>query len=200
LSQSNPKGIPPLQVLKSTLKLSHPITDKEDEGIQKLIKSGGREKVFELRRILQDELMDRVSIFRNGKDLQKAIETLQLLLDRSNHIGLYSNDSGCNPEMALALRFKGMVRLGLCVACGALMRTESRGCHAREDYPERNDREWLKRTLAVWPEAQGLPVLSYEPSSKVWEVPPGDRGYGSTKIICSEDPAICGEGNQAVLD
>ena len=174
---------------------------KEEETIEKIIRGGkGREKVFELRRILQDELMDRVSIFRNGKDLQRAVDKLQELLDRSDRIGLHSADSGVNPELTLAIRFKGMVRLALCVAYGALMRTESRGCHAREDYPERNDRDWLKRTLATWQEGQNLPLLTYEPNSKVWELPPGDRGYGSTKIICSEDPSVCGTGKQNELD
>jgi fumarate reductase flavoprotein subunit len=174
---------------------------KEDEAIKKIIQGGkGREKVFDLRRILQNELMDRVSIFRNGKDLQKAVDKLQELLDRSDHIGLHSDDSGNNPELALALRFKGMVRLALCVAYGALKRTESRGCHAREDYPERNDLDWLKRTLATWPEGRDLPLLSYEPNSKVWELPPGDRGYGSAKIICSEDPLVCRKVEQNKLD
>lgn len=173
---------------------------KADETIQKVTRGGGREKVFELRRVLQDELMDRVSIFRNGQDLQKAVDKLQELLDRSDHIRLHSNDSGCNPEMSLALRFKGMVRLALCVAYGALMRTESRGCHAREDFPERNDRDWLKRTLAIWKEGQTLPALSYEPGSRVWDLPPGDRGYGSTKIIRSDDPKVCGKVDQSVLD
>ena len=166
---------------------------KEEERIQKIIQGQkGREKVFALRKILQDEMMDRVSIFRNGADLQKAVDKLQELYERSDRIGLHSSDTEVNPELALAIRFKGMVRLALCVAYGALRRTESRGCHAREDYPERNDRDWLKRTLATWGEGEDLPRLSYEPNSKVWELPPGDRGYGLTKIICSEDPIVCG--------
>jgi fumarate reductase flavoprotein subunit len=174
---------------------------KEEEAVKKIIKGrDGKEKVFALRKILQDEMMDRVSIFRNGADLQKAVDTLQDLYERSERIGLHSADAGVNPELTLAIRFKGMVRLALCVAYGALQRTESRGCHAREDYPERNDREWLKRTLATWKEGDCLPTLAYEPNSKVWELPPGERGYGSTKIICSEDPVVCGLKKDAGLD
>ncbi|MFZ0928710.1 MAG: fumarate reductase flavoprotein subunit, partial [Syntrophobacteraceae bacterium] len=60
------------------------------------------------------------------------------------------------------------------------------------DYPERNDRDWLKRTLAYWKnEKDTLPTLEYEKPSKVWEIPPGERGYGSSKIICTEDPEVC---------
>ena len=174
------------QVIKDGLK-------KEEERIQKIIQGQkGRENVFALRKIMQDEMMDRVAIFRNGADLQKAVDKLQELYERSDRIGLHSSGMGVNPELALAIRFKGMVRLALCVAYGALRRTESRGCHAREDYPERNDRDWLKRTLATWKEGETLPTLSYEPNSQVWELPPGDRGYGSCKIICSEDPQVCG--------
>ena len=60
---------------------------KEEERIQKILTGRKRaEKVFELRRILQNEMMDRVSIFRNGRDLQQAVNTLQELHDRSDRI------------------------------------------------------------------------------------------------------------------
>lgn len=157
----------------------------------------GKENVYELRNAMQNELMEHVGIFRNGEDLRKAVESLQGIYQRAHRIGLRSSGLGANPELSLALRFKGMARLALCVAHGALMRTESRGCHAREDYEERNDRDWLKRTLATWKEGEMLPTLSYEPNSKTWEIPPGERGYGSCKIICSEDPSVCAIENNA---
>jgi fumarate reductase flavoprotein subunit len=62
------------------------------------------------------------------------------------------------------------------------VRTESRGSHAREDYPHRDDVNWLKRTLATWKEGAELPDLNYEPIT-ITEIPPGDRGYGeATKV------------------
>ncbi len=166
---------------------------KEEERIDGLIRGSGKENVYDLRAAMGDVLMDQVGIFRNRADLESAVEKLQVIYDRSKNIGLRSRSvHGANPELGAALRMPGMVRLALCIAYGALMRTESRGAHAREDYPERNDRDWLKRTLAYWKnEDDVLPVLEYEKPSKVWEMPPGERGYGSVKIICTEDPEIC---------
>lgn len=166
---------------------------KEDERIAAIVQGrDGKENVYELRKVMQDALMDYVGIFRNGGDLQKAVDILQEVYERAQHVGLHSTCSGANPELAVAMRFKGQVRLALCVAYGALQRTESRGAHTREDHPERNDRDWLKRTLATWTEGENLPNLDYEINSKVWELPPGERGYGVSKIICSEDPVVCG--------
>ena len=160
---------------------------KEQERIQRLISgSDGNEDVYQIRNAMQDELMDRVGIFRNHDDLEKAVDNLQGIYDRSKKVGLHSNGIGANPELTLALKIQGMVRLALCVAYGALQRTESRGCHAREDYDARNDRDWLNRTLATWKEGDTLPTLNYEPASKAMELPPGSRGYGASKIISSE--------------
>ncbi len=166
---------------------------KEEERIDGLIRGSGKENVYDLRAAMGDVLMDQVGIFRNRADLESAVEKLQVIYDRLKNIGFRSRSvHGANPELGAALRMPGMVRLALCIAYGALMRTESRGAHAREDYPERNDRDWLKRTLAYWKnEDDVLPVLEYEKPSKVWEMPPGERGYGSVKIICTEDPEIC---------
>jgi fumarate reductase flavoprotein subunit len=95
-----------------------------------------------------------------------------------------------NPELTLALKIKGMVRLALCVAYGALQRTESRGCHAREDFEARDDCDWLNRTLATWEEGKDLPTLNYEPASREMPLPPGSRGYGTCKIITATGEII----------
>ncbi|MGD8686401.1 MAG: fumarate reductase flavoprotein subunit, partial [Syntrophobacterales bacterium] len=122
---------------------------KQQERIDRLISGkDGNENVYEIRNAMQDELMERVGIFRNGTDLQKAVDNLQDIYARSQKVGLRSNGIGANPELTLALKIQGMVELALCTAYGALQRTESRGCHAREDYEARNDRDWWNRTLA----------------------------------------------------
>ncbi len=82
-----------------------------------------------------------------------------------------------------------MLKLALCVAHGALARGESRGAHFRADFPRRDDAQWLKRTLASWPDADAtLPVLTYEPLDVMaMELPPGWRGYGAKDYIDHPD-------------
>jgi fumarate reductase flavoprotein subunit len=151
-------------------------------------RSKGNENCFVLRDAMQDAMMEHVGIFRNGKDLAEGVEKLQKLLARSERIGLQSRNTGFSPELSMALRVPGMIKLALCTAYGALQRTESRGGHAREDFPERNDRDWPNRTLATWKEGESLPVLTYEEASPWFEIPPGERGYGGGKIITADIP------------
>lgn len=166
---------------------------RQQERIDHLISgNNGNENVYEVRNAMQDELMERVGIFRNGSDLQKAVDNLQEIYARAQQVGLRSNGIGANPELTLGLKVQGMVKLALCTAYGALQRTESRGCHAREDYEARNDRDWWNRTLATWKEGDDLPTLHYEPATETVELPPAERGYGVCKII-SCDGEIIGE-------
>jgi len=168
---------------------------KQQERIENLISGkNGTEDVYSVRNAMQDELMERVGIFRNGADLQKAVDNLQEIHGRAKKVGLRSNGTGANPELGLALKIQGMARLALCTAYAALQRTESRGCHAREDYEPRNDRDWWNRTLATWKEGAELPTLDYEPATEKVELPPGERGYGVCKII-SCDGEVIGEDN-----
>jgi fumarate reductase flavoprotein subunit len=140
---------------------------------------------------MQQTMTDQVGIFRHGERLQAAVSTLKELLLRSENIGLRSQVSGANPELVAAYRVKKMLKLALCVSAGALQRTESRGAHYREDYPRRDDQQWLSRTLAHWPSADATgPCFEYEPLDvKTMELPPGWRGYGSKDQIEHPDTA-----------
>ncbi|MGI2191921.1 fumarate reductase flavoprotein subunit [Shewanella baltica] len=157
--------------------------------IDLLIEGDGHESAFALKREMQRIMMDYVGIFRNGPELDKAVAELKVLLERSRKLGLKCKKRHANPELVEALRVKRMLKVALTVACGAAARTESRGAHAREDYPQRNDRDWLNRTLASWPDPDALePVLNYEALDVMkMELPPGYRGYGINNAIVHPD-------------
>ena len=151
----------------------------------------GSEDASALRVAMQEIMTTQVGIFRTGADLAAAVAQLQVLQERSRHIGLRHKQAGGNPELATAYRVQKMLKLALCVAHGAAQRTESRGAHFREDFPRRDDAQWLKRTLATWPrEADSLPTLAYEPLDvRAMELPPGWRGYGAKDHVEHPDTA-----------
>jgi len=134
---------------------------------------------------MQEVMTAKVGIFRTGKAVGEAMTELEQLLVRSRNIGLRYKARGANPELVTAYRVQKMLKLALCVACGAYARTESRGAHFREDFPRRDDAQWLKRTLAIWKsETDTLPSLGYEPLDVMkMELPPGWRGYGAKDYI-----------------
>jgi len=156
-----------------------------------LLTRGGREQADVLKAEMQQVMTDKVGIFRTAADLQFAVDKLQELLVRSRDIGLRSRRDGPNPELVTAYRVQKMIKIALCVAQGALTRTESRGAHFREDFPRRNDAEWLQRTLATWRDPLAtLPTLNYEPLDVGrMELPPGWRGYGNKDYVDHPDTA-----------
>jgi fumarate reductase flavoprotein subunit len=154
-----------------------------------LIDGRGTEDGSAIRTRMQEIMTSKVGIFRTGTNLEAAVAELQELLRRSRNIGLRCKARGSNPELVTAYRTQKMLKVALCVAYGALNRTESRGAHYREDFPRRNDAEWLKRTLASWKsETELLPSLAYESLDVTrMELPPGWRGYGAKDYVDHPD-------------
>jgi fumarate reductase flavoprotein subunit len=165
--------------------------EREHAHIDALANRTGGENVYALRDAMQQLMMDDVGIFRSAGPLQEALDQLKALLRRSRNIALRNRIRSSNPELVDALRLPRMLKLAICVTKGALQRTESRGAHTREDYPERNDRDWLKRTLAYWKvETDEEPTLEYEDVDIMqMELPPGFRGYGEDTAIPHPDTA-----------
>jgi fumarate reductase flavoprotein subunit len=162
---------------------------REQAKIDALIDGKGTEDAAVLMVEMQKTMTEKVGIFRTGNRLAEAVDELQKLLLRSRNIGLRYKARGANPELVTAYRVQKMLKLALCVAYGALQRRESRGAHFREDFPRRNDAEWLKRTLATWKsETDTLPSLAYEELDVMqMELPPGWRGYGAKDNIDHPD-------------
>jgi len=154
-----------------------------------LLHGRGAERADALKIEMQQVMTDKVGIFRSGADLEEAVHRLQALLVRSRDIGLRTRADGPNPELVTAYRTQKMLKVALCIATGALARTESRGAHFREDHPRRDDAHWLRRTLASWKSpSDTLPCLAYEPLDVMaMELPPGWRGYGARDYVDHPD-------------
>lgn len=168
--------------------LVHDFLRAEQAKIDALINGRGAESGDALRARMQEIMTAKVGIFRRGEDLASAVDELQQLLVKSRSIGLRCKNRGANPELVTAYRVQKMLKLALCVSYGALTRTESRGAHFRQDFPRRNDAEWLKRTLATWQGDATLPSLAYEALDVgKMELPPGWRGYGAKDYIDHPD-------------
>jgi len=175
--------------LNINTKLIEKFMDQETAKISTLLKRERGENPYELKKEMQQIMMDKVGIFRNETDLVQAVEELKVLHQRSKNVALRNKISSSNPELVEAIRVPKMIKLAQCVAYGAMLRKESRGAHAREDFPERNDRDWLKRTLTYWKDDNNdLPEVEYEALDVMkMEMPPGSRGYGVDQTIHHPD-------------
>ncbi len=147
-----------------------------------LARRGSGPRIYEIQSRMAEIMIRKVGIFRDGGELQQAVDELQDCLRDCGRAALQSKVPGMNPELSDALRLEGMIRLAIVIASGALARTESRGAHFRRDFPLRDDLHWLKRTLARWPADSAKPRLSYEPVGLL-DLPPGHRGYGKAEWI-----------------
>ncbi len=164
---------------------------REQAKLDAIVKRGHGEDASAIKSEMQEIMTGKVGIFRTGPELDEAVDALQKLLVRSRRIALKAHSPGANPELVTAYRVQKMLKLALTVAHGAQVRTESRGAHFRQDFPRRDDAQWLKRTLATWKdELDTLPTLAYEALDvKRMELPPGWRGYGAKDYIEHPDTA-----------
>jgi succinate dehydrogenase flavoprotein subunit len=138
-------------------------------------KAGGTERLGTLRAELQ-QLMDKeVGVFRTKEGLQRAVDGLANLRERFYQAHLDDSSRAFNTELVAALELDFMLEVAETMAQSALQRDESRGAHARRDFPERNDERYLKHTLAHR-QADGPPRLEYidvhlgrfEPQARVY--------------------------------
>ena len=105
------------------------------------------ERVVNVRTDLQSIMMENVSVFRTEDTLTEALEELQELRERARRVRIDDKGDRFNTEIMDALEVGHMVDYATAITASALNRTESRGAHSREDFPDRNDEEWLKHTL-----------------------------------------------------
>ncbi len=120
---------------------------------------------------MQTVMMEKVGIYRNAADMQAAVEALQQLRQRYQAVRVQDTGKQFNTDLLELIELGNLLDLSLVTAASAANRAESRGAHSREDYPERDDDQWLKHTLAY---LEGDAVrIDYKPvDTSIWEPKP----------------------------
>ncbi|MGH7450901.1 MAG: succinate dehydrogenase flavoprotein subunit [bacterium] len=144
------------------------------EKIEWISKSSGKESVAELRQRLQDEMMDKCSVFREEKGLTAACETVRELKARYQNIHIDDHTRTFNTDLLDAIELGYLLDNAEVIVEGALARKESRGAHYRDDYSKRDDKNWLKHTFAYKTE-NGV-KLEYKPVT-ITKFQPKERKY-----------------------
>jgi len=142
--------------------------------VERLLHGAGSESAAAIRRELQEVMMDNVGVFRIEGQIQAAVDKVRQLQERYRRVGLQDKGARFNTELLEAIELGYLLDLAEVTAVSALARRESRGAHSREDYPERDDENWLKHTLAYRTD-NGV-ALKYKPVS-ITRFQPKPRTY-----------------------
>jgi succinate dehydrogenase / fumarate reductase, flavoprotein subunit len=153
---------------------------RQEENNAVLMKSDGTENPFKLWRELGDLMTKNVTVIRYNKNLQETDAELCKLLERFRHINLSDRTQWANTSVVFARQLYNMLQLGRVIAQGAGMRDESRGAHYKPDFPERDDKNWLKTTKATFAPDADEPKFEFEPVD-VSLIPPRPRRYDAVK-------------------
>jgi len=134
----------------------------------------GQEKVYDLAAEMKKVMYDDVGIFRNEAGMKAAIQKIRELKERFKHVKLADTGKVFNTELLNAWELSNMLDLAEVIATSALNRQESRGGHAREDFPNRDDANWLKHTLIKNKDGKldiaykPVVITKYQPKERVY--------------------------------
>lgn len=117
------------------------------ERIRKIKERKTGEKVAYLRNRLQETMTMQCSVFRHKETLVQALSQIRFLEELYGRVVIDNRGTRFNTDLLDALELEALLGLAEAITVSALNRKESRGAHSRDDYPERNDEEWLKHTL-----------------------------------------------------
>ncbi|MDP3660236.1 succinate dehydrogenase flavoprotein subunit [Phenylobacterium sp.] len=145
--------------------------------------ANGGSPTAELRLDMQRAMQEEAAVFRTGETLQTGVERLQKVHDRRADIKVTDRGMIWNTDLVETLEFDNLVGQAIVTVHGAVNRTESRGAHAREDFSDRDDAEWMKHTLTWFDDASGAVAIDYRPvhsftmTDDIEYIPPKARVY-----------------------
>lgn len=155
---------------------------KELAAKQSLLSSSGKENVHALHDELANMMVSNCTVVRSNKGLKEAIDKIKEIQERFKKISLDDKGSNLNQTYHFANQFGPMLDIAMTIAKGALMRDEFRGSHYKREFPERDDDNWLKTTVATYDSNLQEPKISYLPID-IRHLTPVKRDYTKAKRI-----------------
>ncbi|MEO1928197.1 MAG: FAD-dependent oxidoreductase [Nautiliaceae bacterium] len=144
------------------------------EEVEFILNANGNEKVSKIREELQETMSTKVGVFREEKTMLEAKEKLKELRKRFKNIKLDDKSKMYNTDLQEAIELGHMLDYALFIAEGAINRKESRGAHYREDYPKRDDENFLKHTFGY---LEGDDIKVEYSNVKITKFEPQERKY-----------------------
>jgi succinate dehydrogenase / fumarate reductase flavoprotein subunit len=144
--------------------------------------SKGPRKTAEIRIDMQRTMQNNCAVFRTADVLREGVDKIDLVAKSYADLGISDRSMIWNSDLMEALELQNLLQQAVVALHSAKNRTESRGAHAREDFPERDDQNWLKHTLS-WVDGDGKvrlgsrPVHLFTLSNEVQVFPPKARNY-----------------------
>ncbi len=179
-------GLRAAEMLKAGAKqpeLKAASTDPHLARLDRFRNAAGATPTADLRLSMQRAMQEDAAVFRTGESLKSGVERLDKVWAGVADIKVSDRGMVWNTDLMETLEFDNLIGQAVVTAAGALNRTESRGAHAREDCPDRDDDKWMKHTLAWLDTATGKvkidyrPVHSYTMSNDIAYIPPKQRVY-----------------------
>jgi succinate dehydrogenase / fumarate reductase flavoprotein subunit len=158
--------------------ISNNPAERNRQRLKGLLDNPGSESVDKIGQELKETMTNNCGIFRDEERLKTAMRDIKQLQERFKSARVMDKSSRFNTDLLIALETEHLLTFSELIVAGALVRTESRGAHSRTDFPKRDDKDWLKHTLAYKAEPGEPPTLSYKPVNIDWEkYPPQERKY-----------------------
>ena len=128
-------------------------------------------------------MQDTCAVYRTGPVMEEGVQRMERIWGEAPDLRVTDRSMIWNTDLVETLEFDNLLGQAVVTVVGGLNRTESRGAHAREDFPDRDDQNWMKHTLAWLDMKSGKATIDYRPvhtntmTNEVEYIPPKKRVY-----------------------